>query len=610
MVEVKKILFLVFTCLLLVALVLPACGGPAAGNTIKIGVIGPMQFVQGEHHWWGAEMARDEINAAGGVKIGDETYMIELIKTDSNEILSTTDAASAMERLITVDGADFVIGGFRTEAVFPMQEVAMDNKTIFLDCGAATLELCTVVGEDYDRYKYFFRQTPICNNWLVSNTLMTVGLAGAIMKQQTGIQRPLRVAICAEGAQWADAMVAAMEALIPAKLGMEVSGTWRPSPTATELNAEMTAIEQANTDIIMPIISGPLGIPYARTWGELEVPAASVGINVESQKLGFWEATEGYGNYETSLNTYAEGLSVTNDTKPFVDAFIAEYGEVPTYCADTYSAVYILAEAAERAGTLDSDAMVAELEKTDRIGTAGRFVFTSLDNAPLGNPHDVTYGPGYVTGIASQWQGEKMVCVWPNMGTGDWEGVKYGGTAMWQAPPRVIDKLKAEAATEAPPAPPEAPPEEGGLSFKAAEYTNADYGFSIQYPATWAKSPDLVTGATIAAFRVKDFIPGISLAVYDVGEGSAVEQMVAVLQQDGNKKMKVVSESEGTLADGTPTVEGKINYTSTTARDVECYYLLAQKGDKWVRAIVYTIVTYVPYDEAKFSEIVHTLTLK
>ena len=144
MAEVKKILFSFFACLLLVALVLPACGPPAAGNTIKIGVIGPMQFVQGEHHWWGAEMARDEINKAGGVTLDGEKYLIELIQADSNEILSTTDAAAAMERLITVDGADFVIGGFRTEAVFPMQEVAMDNKTIFLDCGAATLELCTV----------------------------------------------------------------------------------------------------------------------------------------------------------------------------------------------------------------------------------------------------------------------------------------------------------------------------------------------------------------------------------------------------------------------------------------------------------------------------------
>ena len=82
----KKVIFLSFVCLLLVALVFPACGCPppeTKAKAIKIGVIGPMEYLQGEHHWWGAEMARDEVNAAGGVKVGDETYMIELIKADS-----------------------------------------------------------------------------------------------------------------------------------------------------------------------------------------------------------------------------------------------------------------------------------------------------------------------------------------------------------------------------------------------------------------------------------------------------------------------------------------------------------------------------------------------
>lgn len=443
----KKIVFSSIACLLLIPLLFAACAAEEV-KTIKIGVIGPMEYVQGEHHWWGAEIARDTVNAAGGVTVAGETYQIELVKADSNEILSVDDAASAMERLITVDQVDFVVGGFRTEGVFAMQEVAMDYQTIFLDCGAATLELCQVVAEDYDRYKYFFRVTPMCNTFLVYNTLFEVGMAGGIIKQQTGIQRPLRVAICAEGAQWADAMVAAMQALIPKNLGMEVSGVWRPSPTATELTAEMTAIEAANTDIIMPIISGPLGIPYARSWGELEIPAASVGINVEAQKDAFWDATGGFGNYETTLNTYAEGVALSEKTTPFIEAFKAKTGQMPTYNAGTNDAIILLTEAIERAGTLDADAVVAELEKTDFIGCGGHIVFTSLENAPLGNPHDLMYGPGYATGLATQWQDGVNKAVWPNLMTGDWEGIFYEGTVMWQAPPRLIEKLKAEAAKE------------------------------------------------------------------------------------------------------------------------------------------------------------------
>jgi len=426
-------------CLLLILFTIPACVPEAEeAEVIKIGVIGPMQFVQGEHHWYGAVMARDEINAAGGVSLGGVNYPIELIRTDSNEILNPADAAAAMERLITVDKADFAVGGFRTEGVFPMQDVAMDYKTIFLGCGAGTKELCTRVAEDYDRYKYWFRVTPFNNEYLASNSLMTLGLAGGMMQMGLGIEDTLQVAIVAEEATWADAMVAAYQAYVPQKLGMEVIGVWRPSATATDLTAELTAIEDSGAHLILTIISGPLGIPYAKQLGELEIPVASVGINVEAQKDGFWDATEGYGNYETTLNSYAKGVAITDKTIAFVDAFIEKAGETPTYTADTYSAIYILKEAIERAGTLDSDAVVTELEKTDFLGTQGRVVFMGRETE---TPHDVTYGPGYITGIATQWQDGEMKCVWPMLMPGDWEDVMYEGTVFWQIPPPVMERF-------------------------------------------------------------------------------------------------------------------------------------------------------------------------
>ena len=437
----KRLVFSLIACFLLIPLIVTACGPGAEEAVIKIGVIGPMTYVQGEHHWYGASMARDEINDAGGVTVDGVTYTIELVKADSNEMTSPTDAAAAMERLITVDNVDFVIGGFRTESVFVMQDVAMDNKMIFLGCGAATKELCTVVAEDYDRYKYWFRVTPFSNVNLVANSLLTLGLAGGIMKQGLAIEETLKVAILAEQAEWADAMVAAYQAYVPAMLGMEVVGAWRPSATATTVAAELTAIEASGAHLILTIISGPVGIPYARQLGELEIPVASVGINVEAQKDGFWDATEGHGNYETTLNFYAKGVAITDTTVAFFDAFVAKFGESPTYNAGTYDAIYVLKEAIERAGTLDADAVVVELEKTDYQGPGSRLVFMGTDTE---TPHDVTYGPGYSTGIATQWQDGEMKAVWPYLGVGDWEGVTYDGIVMWQIPDRVIKKYTGQ----------------------------------------------------------------------------------------------------------------------------------------------------------------------
>ncbi len=431
----KRLTYLLVACSLLLLPITAACGGDDDANVIKIGVIGPMQYVQGEHHWNGATLAMEEINAAGGITVGEDTYTIELIKADSNEMMSPADAASAMEQLITVDGADFVVGGFRTEGVLAMQPVAMDNETIFLGTGASSTLLNEPLAEDYDRYKYWFRVTPFSSPNLVMNTLLTVGMAGGIMQQGLGLEGPLKVALVIEKAAWADPMVPAYEAYVPGLLGMEVVGVWRPSSLDTDVTAILTAIEDSGAHLILTALSGPVGIPYSKQLGELEIPVASVGINVESQKDGFWDATEGYGNYETTLNTFAVGVAVTDKTVAFVDAYIERFGETPTYNAGTYDALYILKAAIERADSLDADAVVIELEKTDTITTGGRLVFMGNDTE---TPHDVTYGPGYTTGLATQWVDGEMKAVWPNLGIGDWEGITYDGVVMWSIPDRVI----------------------------------------------------------------------------------------------------------------------------------------------------------------------------
>ncbi len=43
-----------------------SCWGVAFGQDIKIGVVGPMKFVQGQDQWNGAIMAADESTRRGG----------------------------------------------------------------------------------------------------------------------------------------------------------------------------------------------------------------------------------------------------------------------------------------------------------------------------------------------------------------------------------------------------------------------------------------------------------------------------------------------------------------------------------------------------------------
>jgi ABC-type branched-subunit amino acid transport system substrate-binding protein len=81
--------------------------------TITFAVAGPMTEFQGEHQWWGAELARDEINAGPGVNVGGVYHKIELVWVDTNEFSGTPDEGIiALEAVI--DDVDFVVGGFRT----------------------------------------------------------------------------------------------------------------------------------------------------------------------------------------------------------------------------------------------------------------------------------------------------------------------------------------------------------------------------------------------------------------------------------------------------------------------------------------------------------------
>jgi len=415
--------------------------GAQGVKKIRIGVIGPMKYVQGQGHWNGAIMAADEINARGGLQVGGQRMKIELIKADSNEFLSITDAANAMERLITRDRVGFVMGGFRSEAVLVMQDIAMEHKVLFFGAGASANELCSRVAQNYDFYKYWFRASPTNSSFLARTAFIHLGYVAGILKEQLNIPK-IKVAIVSEKAMWADGFTKTAQIVI-AQQGMEVAGTWRPSPVATDVTAELSAIQRSGAHIIFTVFSSSVGIPFARQAGELKIPAVQVGINVEAQKDGFWQATQGRGNYVTTSGTYTRDVEYNELTKPFVDGYVKRFGETPAYTAATYTClVYSLAPAIEQAGTLDPDKIIPIIEERVHKATSGTLRYMKDgDGKPL---HEIEWGPGYLTGIAIQWQNGKLIGVWPNKWklNPDSPEVTYKGIHPYKIPPWVIEKYK------------------------------------------------------------------------------------------------------------------------------------------------------------------------
>ncbi len=393
-----------------------------AAGTVKFGIAGPMAFIQGEDHWAGAEMARDEINAAGGITVGGKKRKVELVKIDTNEILNVADAATALERGITRDKVDFVLGSFRSEAALAMQEVAMDYKKVFIVVGASLDQLSANVEKDYERYKYWFRISPLRSSDLVKSSFAMLGSVAGEIKKELGVP-VVKVALVAEKAAWTEGFVKAASGAIP-KMGMELAGVWQPSATASDVSADLTAIKGSGAHIVFTAISGPMGVALGRQMGEMRIPAIPFGINVEAQKEGFWKATDGKGNYVSTLNFYAD-VEITPKTLPFVQAFRKKHNRLPTYTATTYDAVHVLKMAVETAGSLDADKVVAALEKVEMVGTAS---LVSFDKQ-----HDVTFAPGKTMPLGVQWQDGELVAFWPN----GWNGITFKGVKPFKVPPHM-----------------------------------------------------------------------------------------------------------------------------------------------------------------------------
>lgn len=492
----KRIVFLIIGTLLVLGLVLPGCGGggggfvrtrPIAAGEINIAVTGPMTDVQGIHHWLGATMARDEINALPGkITLNGTPHTVVLHQVNTNEIQGQPSEGVLALRAV-IEDVDLVVGGFRTESVSAYRLEAMDDQLIFMNCGAATKALQESVITNYPVYKYWFKATPYNEVFLVTSMLkMTAGAVGTLVATLKGAQgggftfkdsaynftgngtqeNPyvVKVAIFAEALAWASGIVGVAQAKLPGLLNLtknitiQITGTWLVSDKATNIATEMGQIAATKPHIIFTAFSGPVGKVYSKARADLALPALSVGINVEAQLQSIVTYTSNGCLYDIILDTWGYGVAQTNLTTPFLTKFMsANYsnGEYPLYTAATYDSIYALRAAIQGANSLEPALMVPWLEDKANAqlgagttatayypmpGTTlgpGLFALNQtqvlalypwLDGLTIWNgtaavnwtynpalwtagatgsgyvAHDTVYGPGYQTGVGTQWQ--------------------------------------------------------------------------------------------------------------------------------------------------------------------------------------------------------------
>jgi branched-chain amino acid transport system substrate-binding protein len=367
-----------------------------AADTIKIGVIAEAQAVAASSIPLAAQLAADEINAAGGV----DGKKIEIVSYDNHA--SAAESVRAFQRAVNEDHVNAVIASYISEVVLALEPWTGRLKTVMVTPGAASDVITQNIAKDYDNLKYTF------HGYLTSTSIADSVCAPA--KDLLVDQLHMKTAVVmSEDAAWTTPLDAEYIKCLPT-IGLQVIDHIRVSPDTTDFTPIFNKIEGEKPDVIITGIAH-VGVQPTVQWKQQEVPIPMFGISAQATNSSFWNDTNGAVEGVLYQAVSGPGVAVTPKTLPFVNAFKAKYGNFPSYCGYTaYDEVYYLADAFKRAGSTDSDKLVDALEKTDYVGTIGRVQFKGKDSP---NPHALKVGPDTITGLMLQWQDGKQTNLWP-----------------------------------------------------------------------------------------------------------------------------------------------------------------------------------------------------
>jgi len=386
---------------------------PAVSNTaeppIVIGAPLSTAFLYGWDAERGIKLAVEEINAAGGVNIGGKKrpFKVEVIDTrDLEPGVPVSEALMGLEKLILEKKADFIIGGpVRSEAAMAAMDLLNKYKKVsILTTGVLTPAYTAKIAENYDKYKYCFRNTSHVG--VMTNELVTLF---EDMKKSHGFSKAyIMVQDVAHARGGGEALAKALSAK-----GWTILDT-KIYPTGTgDYSVGLLDAGKKNAEVLFLWMDMPESAILLKQWADMKLKSIPVGFVNAAEQPGFYKATGGKGEYliVNLVNGGNAPAKITPWTMKFVDAYKKKWGLEPEGygTSSSYMAVYQLKDALEKAGKTDSDAVITALENSDIMGVYGRMRFDKKNHQiiPSYDPNE-----GAVTGVI-QWQKDKRVQIFP-----------------------------------------------------------------------------------------------------------------------------------------------------------------------------------------------------
>lgn len=387
-----------------------------AVEPIVIGVPTSIGFLEGKEGLSSVNMAVAEINAEGGVMVGGEKRPFKVESIDLRDAapgVPVPEALLGLEKIILEKKPTaLVVGPFRSEALLAGMDIIAKYKVPLLGTIAMTPGTEAKIKTDPEKYKYVFRTSLNVNYW--------VGMLVGTMKTLNAKFGLNKVYLMNQDVAWARGTAKGMTGWFK-KAGWEVLGHDEFPTGAADFSSGLMKARAKGAQVLFTCFDMPQSGILVKQWKSMKVPALMVGFISPMAGQGAWKTFN--GKIGGVMNAIFELGNVGSIKYPpatkFHNAYKKRYGkyiEAGHGPAPSYESVYILKEAIERANSLDPDAIVAAIEKTDRKGVMGRIKFSP--------EHQVIYGVDpaeTATGCFFQWneKGHRIIVYPPALAEGE-----------------------------------------------------------------------------------------------------------------------------------------------------------------------------------------------
>ena len=336
-----------------------ACAGLAKAETLELGVPLPLTGTQakfGEMEKRAYEIARDEINAKGGIK--GKTVVLNFEDSQGKPEISRAIA----EKLIDVKKQPIIFGDYSSACSKAIAAVANERKIPYLVVTGAD---DSITQQNYD---YVFRLNP-------SNAYYAAGMGSFL----SHVVKPASVAILHESSDFGTSGADEMEKYAQ-KNGIKVLLKEKYEKGAVDFKPILTKVKALKPDVIYMVSYVMDASLLMKQIKELRIDAKLFAGGGAGHALPEFIHNAGdAAEYVVTATLWSPQVKYAG-TKEFADKYKAKFNEeVGYHAAEAYSALYIVKDALERTKSMDPTDIRVAMKETKLMTAFGPIHFEDKD---------------------------------------------------------------------------------------------------------------------------------------------------------------------------------------------------------------------------------------